>query len=89
MASKILDSFDSLKKLLSERALCSDSEIVIYDEPMRIVIKRDRIEFYVFDELKGFITKNTVNISDDIIEEARMWLEGLSFLKFRRFTIKR
>ncbi len=89
MASKILDSFDSLKKLLSERALCSNSEIVIYDEPLQIVIKRDRIEFFVFDELKGFVTRNTVNLSDDIAEEVKMWLEGLSFLKFRRFTIKR
>ncbi len=89
LAARILDSFDSLRRLLADRGVCSDEEIVVYDDPLRVVIKRDRIEFYVDDEHHGFVSKDCVAISDEVAEEAKLWLEGLAFLKFRRFSIKR
>lgn len=87
--SKILDSFDYLRKLLAERAKCSEDEIVIYDDPLQVIIRRDRIDFYVDDEYRGSVSKNFVRLEDDVLEEAKMWLQGLAMLKFKRFSVRR
>lgn len=87
--SKILDSFDHLRKLLSERAECSEDEIVIYDDPLQVIIRRDRIDFYVDGEYRGSVGKNFVRLEDEVLEEAKMWLQGLAMLKFKRFSVRR
>ncbi len=89
LASRILDSFDGLRKLLASRAVCTENEIVVDDEPLRVVITRERIDFYIDDIHHGFVSRNAAELSSEVAEEARLWLEGLAFLRFRRFSIKR
>ncbi|WP_456468474.1 hypothetical protein [Archaeoglobus sp.] len=88
-AVRILDSFESLRKLLAERAECHENEIVVYDDPLKIIIKRDRIDFYFDDVYHGSAGRSYVKLSDEIREEARLWLQGLAMLKFKRFSVRR
>ncbi|WP_202319655.1 hypothetical protein [Archaeoglobus neptunius] len=85
----ILKSFDHLKKLLSERAECYENEIVLYDDPIKIVIGRNRIDFYLNDVYQGSAGRDFVRLSDEIREEAEFWLQGLAMLKFKRFSVRR
>jgi len=89
LAATVLDSFDSLKRLLRERAECYENEIVILDEPLRIVIRRDKIDFFINDEYHGSVGRNFNSLSEEVREEARMWLEGLAMLKFKKFSVKK
>ena len=89
LASKIFDSFEYLKKILSNRAYCDEDKIIIFDDPIQIVIKRDSITFLVDGIEEGVVTRNNVVLSEKIKDEAIMWLEGLSSLKFRRYSLKR
>jgi len=88
-ASRILDSFDLLKKLLVERGECDENEITIYDDPLKVVVKRDRIDFYIGEVHHGSVGRNFVRLSDEVLEEAKMWLQGLALLKFKRFSMRR
>lgn len=88
-ACKVLDSFDLLRKLLAERAECSGDEIIVYDEPLQVVIRRDRIDFFVGGEYHGMVGRDHISLSDEVAEEARMWLQGLAMLKFKRFSVRR
>lgn len=65
-ACRVLDSFDLLKKLLSDRAECGKDEIIVYDEPLRLVIRRDRIEFYVGEEYHGMVGKDHISVSEEL-----------------------
>ncbi|MCS7121739.1 MAG: hypothetical protein NZ895_03960 [Archaeoglobaceae archaeon] len=85
---KILENFENLKRLLSSRALCEEDRIVICDEPLKIIIRRDRIDFYVYDEYHGFVSSSTKKMSKEVEKEAKLWLKALSSLKFRRFSVR-
>ncbi|WP_290596010.1 MULTISPECIES: hypothetical protein [unclassified Archaeoglobus] len=88
-ASRVLDSFEFLKKLLVERGECNENEITIYDDPLKVVVKRDRIDFYIGEVYEGSVGRNFVRLSDEVLEEAKMWLQGLALLKFKRFSVRR
>lgn len=87
-ARKVLENFEKLKKILSSRAVCEEDSIVIYDGPLKIVIRRDRVDFYVYDEYHGFVSKSEKNLSDLVEKEAELWLKALSSLKFKRFSVR-
>ncbi len=89
LAAKVLENFDSLKKLLKDRAECGESKITIYDDPITIVVRRDRIDFYVNDDYHGSVGREFCSLSDEILEEARLWLEGLTGMKFKRYMVRR
>jgi len=89
LAAKVLENFDFLKKLLRDRAECGESEIAIHDEPITVIIKRDRIDFYVGEAYHGSVGRDFCRLSDEIREEARLWLEGLAGMKFKRYTVRR
>ncbi|MCS7118435.1 MAG: hypothetical protein RMH75_05435 [Archaeoglobaceae archaeon] len=84
-ATKIFTSFDSLSRILENEG----ENLVIYDDPVKIVIKRDRIEFYVLNEFHGFVDKSSAKLSEKVSYEAEMWLKALANLKFRRFSLRR
>lgn len=88
-ASRVLDSFELLKKLLVERGECDENEITIYDDPLKVVVKRDRIDFYIGGVHHGSVGRNFVRLSDEVLEEAKMWLQGLALLRFKRFSVRR
>ncbi len=89
LACKIFESFEYLKKILSNRAYCSENEIVIFDDPIQIVIKRNSITFFIDGVEEGIVTRDNVVLSERIRDEAIMWLESLSELKFKRYSLKR
>jgi hypothetical protein len=59
-ARKILDSFDILKKILSDKAICRDDEIIIFDPPFTIQIlkKEEMIVFQFEDEDIAILTRD-------------------------------
>lgn len=89
LAAKVLENFEFLKKMLRDRAECGESEITIHDDPLAIVIKRDRIDFYVGEEFHGSVGRNFCTLSEVVMEEARLWLEGLVGMKFKRYTVRK
>jgi hypothetical protein len=89
LACKIFDSFDYLKKILSDKGYSSNDRIVVFDDPLEIIIKRDAVIFVVDGEEEGIITRNQVELSERVREEAIQWLESLSFLKFKRYSLKK
>ncbi|MFN3384597.1 MAG: hypothetical protein ACK401_06860 [Archaeoglobaceae archaeon] len=84
-ASKVLDSFESLGKMLENE----NGNLVIYDDPLKLVIKRERIEFYVDGEYQGFVDRSSAKLSDLVIVEAEMWLKALANLHFKRFSLRK
>lgn len=84
-ATKIFESFESLKKMLENE----NGDLVIYDDPLKLVIKRERIEFYVDGEFQGYVDKNSANLSDLVSFEAELWLKALANLHFKRFSLKK
>ncbi|MEM4291805.1 MAG: hypothetical protein QXR50_03715 [Archaeoglobaceae archaeon] len=84
-ATKILDSFETLKKLLENE----NGSLVIYDDPLKVVIRRERIEFYVGGEFHGFVDRSSARLSDLVSVEAEMWLKALANLHFKRFSLKK
>jgi hypothetical protein len=86
---KILDSFDSLRKILAERYECSSEKIVILDEPLRIEIERERIRFWIDEEEHGILGRDYIHLSEEVEFEAISWIEGLSSLKFKRYSLRK
>ncbi len=89
LASKIFDSFEYLKRILVDKGYCEEDRIVIFDDPIEIIIKRDSIVFLLNGVEEGVITRNYASVSEEIREEVAKWLEGLTSLKFKRFSLKR
>ena len=87
---KILDSFDSLKKILSESAICRENEIVIYDPPFTIkILKREEmIIFQLEDEEIAVLTKESVIVDKDYREYVDSWCLALTSLSFKRYLLK-
>ncbi|MET1124253.1 MAG: hypothetical protein ABWW66_03180 [Archaeoglobaceae archaeon] len=86
LAATVLRNFDALKRLLAERAICNEDEIVIFDDPLKVVVKRDRIEFYIDDEFRGFVNEGVSRLDEEVAREAELWLRAMSSLKFKRYT---
>lgn len=84
-ATKILDSFEMLKRMLENE----NGDLVIYDDPVKVVIKQERIEFYVNGEFQGFVDRNSARLSDLVSIEAEMWLRALANLHFKRFSLRK
>ncbi|MDK2794965.1 MAG: hypothetical protein PWQ22_93 [Archaeoglobaceae archaeon] len=84
-ASKIFESFEELSRILKKE----DGNLVIEDDPLRIVITRDRVEFYVYDEFHGFVSESQAELSETVSEEAKLWLQALANLHFKRFSLRR
>lgn len=84
-AKKIFESFESLRKMLKSE----NDDLVIYDDPLKLIIKRERIEFYVDGEFHGYVDKNSVNLSDLVSVEAEIWLKALANLHFKRFSLRK
>ncbi|MEM2175934.1 MAG: hypothetical protein QXN34_01225 [Archaeoglobaceae archaeon] len=84
-ATKILSSYDSLSRILENE----EGGLVIYDDPIKVVIRRDRIEFYAFGEFQGFVDREGAKLSDLVSSEAEMWLKALANLHFKRFSLRK
>ncbi|MCQ4153946.1 MAG: hypothetical protein HA489_05385 [Archaeoglobales archaeon] len=84
-ASKIFASFDELSEILKKEG----DNLVVEDDPLRVVIKRDRIEFYVSGEFHGFVSESEEQLSELVSEEAKLWLQALANLHFKRFSLRR
>ncbi len=84
-ASKILGSFDELSRILRKE----EGNLVVEDDPLRVVIRRNRIEFYVSGEFHGFVSESEEELSETVSEEAKLWLQALANLHFKRFTLRR
>ncbi len=84
-ASKILASFDELSRVLRKE----EDNLVVDDDPLRVVIRRNRIEFYVSGEFHGFVTESEEELSELVSEEAKLWLQALANLHFKRFSLRR
>ena len=87
---KILDSFDSLKKILSESAICRENEIVIYDPPFTIkILKREEmIIFQLGDEDIAVLTKENIRINKNYQDYVDSWCLALASLSFKRYLLK-
>ncbi|MCS7130313.1 MAG: hypothetical protein NZ872_02720 [Archaeoglobaceae archaeon] len=84
-ASKILNSFDELSKFLKKE----NGTLVVEDDPLKVVITRERIEFYVDGEFHGFVSDSKEELSEVVSEEAKLWLQALANLHFKRFSLRR
>lgn len=84
-ASKILASFDELGRIIRKEG----EALIIEDDPLQVVIKRDRIEFYAFGEFQGFVSNSKEELSDLVSEEAKLWLQALANLHFKRFSLRK
>jgi len=88
---KILRSFDFLRKILSDSAICRENEIIIYDPPFTIkILKREEmIVFQLEDEDIAVLTKEKVMINKDYQDYVNSWCLALSSLGFKRYILKR
>jgi len=88
---KILRSFDFLRKILSDSAICRENEIIIYDPPFTIkILKREEmIVFQLEDEDIAVLTKEKVIINKDYQDYVNSWCLALSSLGFKRYILKR
>lgn len=84
-ASKIFESFEELSKILKKE----DENLVVDDDPLRIVVTRNRVEFYVSGEFHGFVSKSQAELSETVSEEAKLWLQALANMHFKRFSLRR
>ncbi len=89
LAEKVLKNLDQLKNILKDKVVHTEEGLVIFDDPLKMIIKKDLIEFYVNEEYCGFVSSSQCEISDEVEFEARLWLEAMSSLKFKRFSLKR
>ncbi|MCS7144399.1 MAG: hypothetical protein NZ879_05190 [Archaeoglobaceae archaeon] len=84
-ASKIFASFEELSKILDREG----DNLVVNDEPVKVVITKDRIEFYVYGDFHGFVNEKKEELSEIVSEEAKLWLQALANLHFKRFSLRR
>lgn len=87
---KILESFDFLRKILNNSAICRENEIIIYDPPFTIKILRreEMIIFQLEDEEIAVLTKENVNINKDYQDYVDSWCLALASLGFKRYLLK-
>lgn len=90
--SKIFDSYDILKKMLSEKAICYRNCIEIFDPPYTILIQKE--EKTVYFQLDGKIVallneKGLYTSSDDVGDFVSEWCTALTSLGFKRYSVKK
>jgi len=89
---EILGSFDVVKKLLKDKAICEDDRIIIFDPPFTLHIIRNHasIHLYHYEEEIGRISLTDCSFCDTEAEEVMdSWLKALTSFGFRRYRIKR
>jgi hypothetical protein len=90
--AKILDSFESLKKILKEKAICENDRITIFDPPFKIQILKDLrvIQLCYDDDIIATASADDFNACDGeaelILDE---WLRTLTSVGYKRFLIKK
>ncbi len=89
--AKIIDSFDVLKIILDDKAICYDDRIVIFDPPFEIrILKGEEIIIFSFgDEDVAILSESKCWIKEgfeDIVEE---WVTALTSLGFKRYILKK
>jgi len=90
--SKIFDSYDVLKKVLSEKAICHRSCIEIFDPPYTILIQKE--EKTIYFQLDGQVVallneRGLETASDDINNFVVEWCTALTSLGFKRYSVKK
>jgi 16S rRNA G966 N2-methylase RsmD len=89
-AKKILESFEILKKILNDKAICEDDRIVIFDPPFTIqILKREEmIIFQLEDRDVAILTKDRVEVDEEYKDYVEEWCLALTSLGFKRFILK-
>ncbi len=89
---KIIGSFETIKKLIKEKAICEENRIILFDPPFTLHILKNQecISLYHDDEEIAFISPLTFRAvdheSERILEE---WLKTLTSFGFRRYILKK
>jgi hypothetical protein len=88
----IMDSFETVKKMLKDKAICEEDKIIIFDPPftLHILKRQECILLYHHDEEIGFLSAQRKEFHDSEAERViDSWLKALSSSGFRRYRIKR
>lgn len=91
---EILNSFEILKKILKDRAVCMEESIIIFDQvlerPFTIKIEKNdrKIQFFSDDKEVAILSPKTVIIDDEYKEVVEEWLNALTSLGFKRYIPK-
>ncbi len=88
--AKVFETFDVLRKVLDERALCEDDVITIFDPPyeIRIMRKEEVIVFSYFGEDVAVLSKKGCRITEGFEGIVEEWITALTSLGFKRFIPK-
>ena len=92
--TEILNSFELIKRIIKDRAVCLEDSIIIFDQvlekPLTIKIskKSRKIQFFSDDEEVAVITPNNSEIEEGYEGVVKEWLEALTSLGFRRYIPK-
>jgi hypothetical protein len=89
---KIFDSFDVLKKMLEDRAICTDDHIEIFDPPFSIkILKEERIIFFQLDGVNiAILDGGGLQLhSEDVKDFVEDWCVALTSLGFKRYFVKK
>ncbi len=87
---KISERREILEKILGEKAVKIGETLIIYDEPIEIRIERERVSFYLDDELAAFIDESGAYFIDERVkEEVELWCKALTSLGFKKYRIRR
>jgi hypothetical protein len=88
----IMDSFETVKKMLKEKAICEEDKIIVFDPPftLHILRRQECILLYHHNEEIGFLSAQKKEFHDSEAERVMdSWLEALCSSGFRRYRIKR
>ena len=89
---EIIDSFDVVRKLLKEKAVCEDDRIVVFDPPFTLHILRNQSCIYLYHEGEelGFLSLYKNEFCDAEAQAVMdSWLKALTSFEFRRYRIKK
>ena len=89
---EIMDSFDVVRRLLKEKAICEDDRIIVFDPPFTLHILRNQSCIYLYHEEEelGFLSPHKNEFSDAEAQAViDSWLKALTSFGFRRYRIKR
>jgi len=89
--ARIINSFDILRKILDDKAVCYDDRIIIFDPPfeIRIMKREEMIIFSCEGEDVAILSESDCWIKEgfeDIVED---WVVALTSLGFKRYILKK
>ena len=90
--NKIISYFDILKKILSDRVICNENQMVIFDPPytIRILKLEEMVVFQLGDEEVAVLSKKGLVAKDAETERfVEEWCTALTALGFKRYLMKR